>query len=466
LTLTLTVVYIRTMTNNERYYKARAICQVIKSAGGHAYLVGGFVRDRLLKIESKDIDIEVFGLQPDIVENLFSGQKWNFKLVGKSFGCYHSEDGIDLAMPRTELVGCDPVSNAHTNFTCEIDPFLSVLTAAKRRDLTINAIYYDPLQRKYKDPYNGLADLQDGIIRAVSPMAFVEDPLRVLRVAQFMARFNFTVDKKTEALCEQAIEYLPYLSKERVFGEITKLLMQADKPSIGFTWLYNIGALNIILPDIARLEHVHDLPPHHRENNVLEHTLMALDVLPINERSIDVMLGILFHDAGKGIVSYKHHSEVANEIPEILTDTLTNEADLIKSVQSLVLNHSFHCSVSYNDVTPKVLRRLSTKVDLTKLCKVMRADALGRIPPKTEIENYVRDIEEFLDSTESRIEPIILGRHLIGLGVEPGPKMGVLLKDVYNAQLNGEFTDEAGGLKYVWDTVRYELNVKEADDAK
>ena len=168
---------------------AEKIAGYVDEAGGRTYYVGGFVRDRLLGIENKDVDIEVHGIEPDrlfaILEK--TGEPVTF---GKSFGVYALRgETIDIAMPRRErAIGC-----GHRDFDVEVDPLIGTEAAARRRDFTVNSIMEDVLTGEIIDHFGGRQDIEAGIIRHIDPETFVEDPLRVLRAAQFAARFEFDV---------------------------------------------------------------------------------------------------------------------------------------------------------------------------------------------------------------------------------------------------------------------------------
>ena len=186
----------------------RKIAEKVKDTGGRAFYVGGYVRDRLLSIENKDLDIEVHGITPEqlyaILEEL--GKP---KTVGSSFGVYNLRGyDVDVAMPRKETA----TGRGHKDFEITVDPFIGYEKAARRRDFTINAMIEDVLTGEVVDLFHGREDLENKVLRCVNPVTFVEDPLRVLRAAQFASRFEFTIDPETMELC-RTID-LSTLSKE------------------------------------------------------------------------------------------------------------------------------------------------------------------------------------------------------------------------------------------------------------
>ena len=222
--------------------KIDIIFDKLNEEGATPIIVGGFVRDALLGLESKDIDIEVYNLASyeklkNILKNFGS-----VNLVGKSFGiCKVGIDDLDLdfSLPRKD----NKISSGHKGFEIEVDSSLNFYEASKRRDFTINAIGYDPAAKKIIDPFSGQKDIKDKILRAVDPTKFAQDPLRVLRGVVFCARFGFEMDGELKNLCSQMIQnqMLDELPSQRIFEEIKKILTKAKKPSIGFRLLKELS---------------------------------------------------------------------------------------------------------------------------------------------------------------------------------------------------------------------------------
>ena len=212
------------------------IAALVKGSGGRALLVGGSVRDFLLGVKAvKDIDLEVYGLEPEKLQRVI-GAKYAFDPCGLSFGVLkirHYE--IDVSLPRRE----SKRGEGHRAFLIDSDPFLSIAEAASRRDFTVNAMYYDPLAEVFEDPYGGVDDLRRRILRHVSPK-FVEDPLRVLRGMQFVARFDLTPAPETIAIC-RTME-IEGLAPERLMEEWSKLLTKGCQIGKGLEFLRATGA--------------------------------------------------------------------------------------------------------------------------------------------------------------------------------------------------------------------------------
>ena len=247
------------------------IANAVRDAGGRALVVGGWARDHLLGVRSKDVDIEVFGLDVGRLEALLAGFG-TVHAVGRAFGVFRV-GGIDadFSLPRRD----SKRGPGHRGFDVAPDPSLEFAEAARRRDLTVNSIGIDPLTGAVLDPHGGRRDLARRVLRATDPARFPEDPLRGLRVAQLAARLEMTPDEELVALCRTLD--LSELSGERVFDEFTKLLLRAAKPSIGLRVLEDTGQLRFF-PELDALRGVPQDPKWHPEGDVWLHTLMVLDV--------------------------------------------------------------------------------------------------------------------------------------------------------------------------------------------
>ena len=275
----------------------QAFARAVEQAGGKALLVGGLVRDELLGLESKDYDFEVFGLPMEKVQEIMT-QFGNVKEVGQQFGVLNIQElDWDVALPRREK----KTGEGHKGFDVVPDPTMTVEEAARRRDLTINAMSKDPLTGEVIDPLGGMADLKAGVLRMADPNTFGDDPLRALRVAQFAARFDFDVEPETlKVVAAQPLEELP---GERILPEFSKMLLKGKKPSKGIEVLRQANLLRYF-PEIEALQGVVQDKEHHPEGDVYVHTLMVIDEAA-RQRTGDpafdlpLMFGALAHDFGK-----------------------------------------------------------------------------------------------------------------------------------------------------------------------
>jgi tRNA nucleotidyltransferase (CCA-adding enzyme) len=284
------------------------------------YLVGGAVRDALLGICAKDRDYVVVGSTPE--EMIAAG----FKQVGADFPVFlHPETGEEYALARKER----KIGPGYKGFEFEFDPTVTLEEDASRRDLTINSMAVDDSDHII-DPFGGQQDIEDKILRHVSDEAFQEDPVRVLRLARFHARYReFSVHYKTRALCEKMAESgeLSHLVPERVWMEFSKGLMEKT-PSKMIDMLWSVSALDVIIPELAALAGVPQPLEHHPEGDVLTHTLMALDLAAKWGAPIEERWAILLHDLGKGLTdasilpSHHGHEQAGVSLVEAVCDRL------------------------------------------------------------------------------------------------------------------------------------------------
>ena len=428
------------------------LANAIHQQGGQPILVGGSVRDYLLgKIIPKDLDLEVYHLEANELERVLS-QFGKVLRVGKSFGVLklitdHAE--YDVSLPRRE----SKTGKGHKGFLVNADPQMTFEEASARRDFTINSIGFDPIHQLWLDPHHGQEDLRKGILRHVGP-AFAEDPLRVLRGAQFAARLNFQLAPETLELC-QTLD-LNELSRERLLGEFKKLLLRAEQPSIGLEILRQTKILRFF-PELEALIDVPQDPTWHPEGCVWTHTLMVVDEaakLRIGEEKADLVLmfGALCHDFGKpettiwkdGHWRSPAHDVLGMQPTEKFLRRLTDEASLIEKVAVLVREH-LRPAMLYNDrekVTPGAIRRLALRVSIPELLLVAEADHFGRttddaLRREFPAKQWLLDQASKLDVRDDKPKPFLKGRHLLQLGMRPGPQMGKVLEEAFALQLDG-----------------------------
>jgi len=438
---------------------AHDIALAVKDAGGRALIVGGWVRDRLLGGESKDIDIEVFGIEAGALREILE-RFGRVDTVGESFTVYKIA-GLDVSLPRRE----SKTGRGHKGFTVIGDPSLSIADAARRRDFTINAISFDPLTSEYLDPYDGRGDLAAKRLRVVDPATFGDDSLRVLRALQFAARFDLALDDETTRTC-RAIP-LDDLPAERIWGEIEKLLLAAGRPSIGWALALELGVVHALFPELEALVGCPQEPEWHPEGDVWVHTLQVIDRARARigdlerPQAVTVMLGALCHDLGKpattafidGRIRSPFHEEAGVAPTNTLLDTLNVNSidgyDVRGQVIGLVANHlkpgAFH---KVPNVSDGAFRRLALKVDLELLARVAKADCLGRVPGAFDCSamDWFLDRARALGVEHGAPKPFVLGRHVLAHGVKPGPHVGILLKQIYEMQLDGRITTVEEGL--------------------
>ena len=385
---------------------AREIALRVRAEGGTAYFVGGYVRDLLLGRENKDIDIEVHGISPQVLTGILSslGEMTTF---GESFGIFGLRRcRLDIAMPRSERA----VGAGHRDFLCTLDPFIGTYQAAIRRDFTVNALMQDILTGEIVDHFGGRADLDAHVLRHMDDRRFAEDPLRVLRGAQFAARFDFRLAPETVEVCRRMD--LSALPPERIFGELEKALMKAERPSVFFRELRRMDQLDFWFPELKKLITVPQPPKYHPEGDVWAHTLLVLDqAAALRERASDplgLMLAALCHDLGK-------------------PDTTGIEAD--------GRLHAFGHDAAGVAVAETFLSRISTPEDLLLLAK---ADALGScVPPETYAATEAALREHLAVFRARTAVPYVTGADLISAGFRPGTSFHEALRYAHRLQLAG-----------------------------
>ncbi len=431
--------------------------------------MGGWVRDRLLGLESKDVDIEVYNLDPASLKRLL-GRFGSVNTVGESFTVYklvfRDDEGrreIDVSIPRRE----SKTGRGHRGFTVAGDPSMSVGEAARRRDFTINAMMFDPLRDQLIDPYGGAADLQSRRLRHVDATTFIEDSLRVLRAAQFAARFHLEIDPTTVALCRRVP--LNDLPAERIWGEVEKLLLRAEAPSIGLRALEQLDVLARLFPELHALIGCPQDPEWHPEGDVWTHTQLVCDEARLlladvgYAQAVTLMLAALCHDLGKPATTHLVHGRYRCSAhdrqglapTERLLDRLRIHTihgyDVRRQVLALVAAHlaprQFFSDAVH--VSAGAFRRLARRVDCRLLALLAKADGQGRTGAARRADAadwfWQRIVELGLE--HGAPVPLLQGRHLREMGLPEGPEIGRIIRCVYESQLDGGVTDLDGALR-------------------
>jgi len=439
------------------FQMARKVAEAVKTRGGRALIVGGAIRDALMVIDPKDIDIEVYGIEADALQVILS-QFGEVNLVGAAFGIFKVA-GLDVSIPRRD----SKIGDGHRGFTVQGDPSMSVVDAARRRDFTINSVARDILTGEIIDPFGGVQDIKNCILRVTDAATFGDDPLRVFRAAQFIARFYLTADAQCIDICKSMSNRLSELAAERVFDEIQKLLLKGVRPSVGIDFLFQVDALWHWMPEVLALDGVQQDPIWHSEGPVFTHVNMVCDQASILARDFDgpkdvLMWSALCHDLGKPSTTkfmdgrWKAHGhEEAGEAPtRSLLERLKAPKTLVEAVVSLVKRHlaPAHFSIDAGD---RAYRRLASELaiagtNIRMLEQVARADHFGRITPDAIARQFPAG-DAFLARAKSlgaangKISDVVMGRHLIDRGIKPGKEMGQILRKCREIQDDTGLTD-------------------------
>lgn len=426
------------------------IAALVSQQGGTAYYVGGYVRDKIRHKDNKDIDIEVHGIYPYQLESVLDtlGERIS---IGESFGIYNLKGySLDIAMPRKE----DNRGNGHKDFDICVNPFIGTYAAALRRDFTFNALMEDILTGKIVDHFGGVEDLKNGIIRHVNNSTFAEDPLRVLRAAQFAARFNYTIAEETIELCRRMD--LSSLSKERIMGELEKALLKSDKPSVFFKALRQMNRLSVWFPELEQTIGIKQNPKHHAEGDVWTHTMMVCDAA-VRYRDkvknpLGFMLSTITHDFGKalctevinGELHAYNHETIGLPLVKSFMTRLTTEKALIEYVMNLSEHHMKPNILAADNSSIKATNKLFDKsVDPEALVYLAISDGLGRITSREYISYDGFFMERLAIFREYMSRPYVMGRDLMAAGMSPSERFSEYLEYAHKLRLAGVDKDSA-----------------------
>ncbi len=444
--------------NDRDFFMARRVAEAVDAAGGRTFYVGGFVRDRLLHQPNTDIDIEVHGIQPDVLEGILDSLG-GCTTKGASFGVYGIAGcTLDIAMPRRE----EATGRGHRDFQVYVDPHLGTEKASRRRDFTMNAMMEDVMTGEIVDHFGGWHDLQDGVLRHVDPETFGEDPLRVLRAAQFAARFDLKIDPETVEICRNMD--LTTLATERVMGELEKALLKADRPSVFFETLREMNQLKDWFPEVEALIGIQQSPVHHPEGDVWNHTMHVLDraawlsggaKYPYSDGTESIapswelgfMISALCHDFGKtvateigedGRIHALGHEQAGVEITDRFIRRLTRERKLRQYILNMTELHMKPNILAGAKAKVKSTNKLfDESVDPEGLILLARADYLGREErqPNLEYEEYLW--QRLTEYRRTMAQPYVQGSDLIEAGLKPGPDFSDILSYAHKLRLAG-----------------------------
>ncbi len=423
------------------------IVRTLGKKGHRAYFVGGCVRDELLGLPLKDIDIAT-DARPETIRELFPGSRF----VGAKFGVAlvrRNDLAYEVATFRKDGRYLDhrrPSFVTHGSF--EED--------ARRRDFTINALFEDPLSGEIHDPTGGRADLERGVIRCVGDpeKRFNEDALRLLRAVRFASRFQFDIEPDTFEAMRELAHTIEYISPERQRDELTGIL-KTPQPSVGLRLMDRARLLRWLLPEIEAMKGIEQGKTWHPEGDVFQHTMQVMD--HIEPRTTVNVWAALLHDVGKPptyqrdetghITFYDHQYVGAKMAEEIMTRLRFSRAER-DAVASVVRRHMMFKDVTH--MRPARLRRFISAPTIENDLAVHRADCLGS---RGWLEKY-HFVKEKKEELEQRREPavpppLITGHDLMELGMPQGPEIGRMLRAVQELQLEGELKSREEALEWV-----------------
>jgi tRNA nucleotidyltransferase (CCA-adding enzyme) len=447
----------------------------LRAQGFRALVVGGAVRDALLGIDAKDIDIEVYGIGYDRLAEFLAGYG-RTDLVGRSFGVVNfTPPGIaescHFSVPRRD----SKTGLGHRDFLSTFDESITPREAASRRDFTINSMAFDPVSGEILDFFGGRQDLERRVLRATSE-AFGEDPLRVLRGMQFACRFDLRLDPATAAVCQSIAGEYSTLARERVCEEFMKWALKSTWPGRIFGYLNESGWM-AHFPELGRLHGVPQDPHWHPEGDVGTHTMHVVDCaagiaqrdgLEGDDRAV-LLFAALSHDFAKADTtelrekggalrwtSFGHEAE-GGPLARRFLERIGVKSAIVDQVVPLVENHLAHLHLGY-DVTPRSIRRLAVRLSpasIVQLVRLIEADASGRPPLPPGLPETAARIREMAAAQAVEMKPqlpLILGRHVLPFfDNQPGKHIGEVTRAAYEAQADGAFSTEEEALKWLED---------------
>lgn len=443
----------------DNYSMAIQIAKKVKEVGGIAYFVGGYVRDSILDIPNKDIDIEIHGIKPEILKNILS-ELGDIQTIGNAFGIYNLKGyDLDIALPRKERC----IGTGHKDFEVYVDPYIGTHAAARRRDFTINALMKNILTGEIVDEFNGLNDLKNHIIRHVDSSTFREDSLRVLRACQFAARFNFKIASETINLCKTMD--LSTMPKERIAGELSKALLKAKKPSVFFNSLYECEQTKWF-KEVYTLKGIKQDSEYHPEGDVYMHTMSVLDqaggLFPTGidnpDRYLPFMLSALCHDFGKvntteinskGRLCALNHEIIGIPIANDFLGRIYNNKGFIKYVDNMIKYHMKAHSCFNNRSKTKTTNLMFDKLLYPKdFILLVYADSTGHDLDNLDNRQFNMFLEKamtesgfltdrYLDYGKRISESHITAEDLINIGLKPSPLFKIILDKAWDMHLKG-----------------------------
>jgi poly(A) polymerase len=421
---------------------ALEVARTLREAGHRAWFAGGCVRDWVLGRPARDIDLAT-SARPDQILRLFPGARG----VGKAFGVVQvrcREQTFDVATFRTDHVYLDGRHPQGVSFASDAED-------ARRRDFTINGMFYDPDQNRIIDYVDGLEDIRRRVIRTIGPPAerFREDFLRMLRAVRFAAVLEFQLDPGTFDALRDHAHRIAGIRAERIANELTRMLVEAPRAGDAVRMLHRTRLLPYVLPEVEGLVGQAQPPEFHPEGDVFTHTVMMLDRMP--PADVTLAYAVLLHDIGKpatattGIdpdgrirIRFPRHAEIGAAMAEEILQRLRCSNQLAQDVCTCVRNHMQFIDVPR--MKPSTLRRMMARPIFPTELELHRLDCLcshGRLDTYDFLTDYARRHPPPLDLPERWIT----GHDVLAFGVRPGPQVGHWLEATYRRQLDGEAAD-------------------------
>ncbi|MGH8095410.1 MAG: CCA tRNA nucleotidyltransferase [Chthoniobacterales bacterium] len=425
---------------------ARALVDRLRAAGHIAYFAGGCVRDLVRGQTPKDIDIAT-DAHPEEVQKIFR----RTYAVGAHFGVIvvlENDCQFEVATFRSDGAYLDGRHPVAVNFSSPEED-------ARRRDFTINGMFFDPPNDAVIDFVGGREDLAARLVRAIGDPAqrFAEDRLRLLRAVRFATVLEFEIEPATWAAVVRAADAINTISAERIRDELVRIFLSPHRVR-GWDLLDASGLMKAVLPEIDALKGCAQPPQFHPEGDVFKHTRLMLGLLP-DEVSLPLVFSVLFHDIGKpatatvdesGRIRFSGHDKLGASMTEALMHRLRFSRAEIEATVEAVDQHMVFKDVARMRIAR--LKRFMARPHFADELELHRVDCLGSHGMLDNYEFLKEKAEEF--ANEPIIPPpLVTGDDLIALGMKPGPRFGIILEAVETRQLEGELRDRAEALAWI-----------------
>lgn len=426
---------------------ATQIAEIIEASGAAAWVTGGACRDEIMGIAPRDFDFEAFGADKAEIAEAIQAAGISAKIAGAAYS-------IIIATIEGEEIEISIATG-------------TMAEAAGRRDITANAIYFRPATGEWFDPFDGRSDIEAGIIRATA--GFPDDPARMMRAARFAARFGWTIEPATAEMIRQMASRMSEIAIERIWPEFEKAFA-AERPGDFIRSMAEIGIISHF-PQIAAMIGCPQDAEWHPEGDAFAHTAHTMDAAAricrrdgiTGEDRIAFIAGAMIHDCGKpattiiredGRIASPGHAAAGIEIAEAFFAAAGIGTSRIASrAIAMTAEHMAHTG----EISPRGIRRIASRIaargaTMTDIARIIEADMAGRPPIAPEMPAgaiRMMEIAEAEAISASAPAPIIIGRHCIAAGMRPGPAIGEMIRAAFEAQIEGEITDEASGMAFI-----------------
>lgn len=426
------------------------VLKKIREAGHEAYLAGGCVRDMILGTEAKDYDIATNAL-PHQLQAIFDrtflvGEAFNVLLVVSSEE--QNPHTIEVATFRKDI----GIKDGRHPERVEV---ASAKEDVERRDFTINGMLYDPIEDKVLDWVGGQQDIKDKVIRSIGDPhhRIEEDHLRMLRAIRFASRLNYSIEPSLADAIQQKVELINNISAERIFDELTKMLLEGNAHS-AFESLADSGLLGQVLPEALKMKGVPQPPEYHPEGDVWVHTMLLLKQLTPHH-SKELAWGCLLHDIGKpptfsheppDRIRFNRHAQVGRDMSEKILKRLKAPRRMIEIVCELVNDHLKFADVK--NMKASTLKRFLRNPNFPLHLEQHRIDCLAS-HENLELYYFCKQELEKLGEEQLSPPPLINGDDLIKLGLKPGPLFKEILRRIETEQLEGSVSNKDEAIQLV-----------------